>query len=54
MSKTVFDLMSVPGYGMPAGRNKFGYPTGGDKVNMKEGGRIRRSNKKINRKRKGK
>ena len=34
MSKTAFDLMHVSGYGMPAGRNKFGYPNGGDRVSM--------------------
>ena len=30
--------MSVPGYGTPAGTNKFGYPSGGVRVNAAEGG----------------
>ena len=46
MSKTVFDLMHVPGYGMPAGRNKFGYTNGGDRVNVKKGGWIKKAVKK--------
>jgi hypothetical protein len=29
---------SVPGYGTPAGTNKFGYPSGGVRVNAAEGG----------------
>jgi hypothetical protein len=47
MTKTVFDLMSVPGYSMPAGRNKFGYSNGGDRVAMKKGGWIQDVNKSI-------
>ena len=31
-------LTSVPGYGTPAGTNKFGYPSGGVRVNAAEGG----------------
>jgi hypothetical protein len=30
--------ISVPGYGTPAGTNKFGYPSGGVRVNAAEGG----------------
>ena len=30
--------MTVPGYGTPAGTNKFGYPSGGVRVNAAEGG----------------
>ena len=30
--------MSVPGYGTPVGTNKFGYPSGGVRVNAAEGG----------------
>jgi len=30
--------MSVPGYGTPAGTNRFGYPSGGTRVNAAEGG----------------
>ena len=47
MSKTAFDLMHVSGYGMPAGRNKFGYPNGGDRVSMAKGGWIQDVNKSI-------
>ena len=31
-------LTSVPGYGTPAGTNKFGYPSGGVRVGAEEGG----------------
>ena len=31
-------MTSVPGYGTPAGTNKFGYPSGGIRVNAAEGG----------------
>ena len=31
-------LTSVPGYGTPAGTNRFGYPSGGVRVNAAEGG----------------
>jgi len=31
-------MTSVPGYGTPAGTNKFGYPSGGVRVNAAEGG----------------
>jgi hypothetical protein len=31
-------LTSVPGYGTPAGTNKFGYPSGGARVGAEEGG----------------
>ncbi len=31
-------MTSVPGYGTPAGTNKFGYPSGGERVNAAEGG----------------
>ena len=44
----------VSGYKIQEGNNSDGYPTGGDKVNMRKGGRIGRSSKKINKKRKGK
>jgi len=33
-------MTSVPGYGTPAGTNKFGYPSGGVRVNAANGGRI--------------
>ena len=31
-------MTSVPGYGTPAGTNRFGYPSGGTSVNAAEGG----------------
>ena len=47
--KTAFDLMHVSGYGMPSGRNKFGYTNGGDPVRsgFKNGGWIQDVNKSI-------
>ena len=32
--------MSVPGYGTPAGTNKFGYPSGGVRVGKADGGQL--------------
>ena len=33
-------MTSVPGYGTPAGTNKFGYPSGGVRVGKADGGQL--------------
>ena len=40
-------LMSVPGYGVPAGHYANGYTNGGDRVSMAKGGWIQDVNKSI-------